>query len=357
MSYASIVVEGGLFPPDLLDRVATAEMAGQAGTDFGLDGRRMVSELQAAFSAARTYWDGFQQRRLHSRESLTTLTRQSWIEPVFELLGFQLVRQRSGLVAGNESFVISHTAGDDPVAPPVHVVEYERSLDTRDGRRSPHSAVQEYLNRSDGLWGIVTNGVKLRLLRDSSRISHPVFLEFDLRAMVDGNLYSEFVVLYRLLHATRFPKGAGDAHDCLLSKYHETGIDEGSRVREHLRDGVERALEGLGTAFLAHPANEDLRAAFADGRLDEQRYYRELLRLIYRLLFLAVAEERRLLFPPESPPAAQSVYDRYYSLSALRDRADRVGGRDGHTDLWGGSARRSVCSARIPSPGSSASTH
>ncbi len=336
MSYASISIEGGIFPPDLLDRLANAELPGQSASDFGLDGRRIMTELQAAFSAMRTYWDGFEQRRQHSRESVTTLTRQAWIEPVFELLGFKLEPQRAGLIAGNESFVISHTAGAEPFAPPVHVVALDRSLDHRDGRRSPHSSVQEYLNRCEALWGIVTNGAKLRLLRDSSRVSHPVYLEFDLRAMAEGNLYSEFVVLYRLLHASRLPKSGEDASTCLLETYYQLGIEEGGRVREHLRDGVEEALQRLGTAFLAHPANEELRGLFKRGRPDEARYYRELLRLIYRLLFLAVAEERRLLFPGDSPPASQAIYDRYYSLAALRNRADSGAGRDSHIDLWEG---------------------
>ena len=62
----------------------------------------------------------------------------------------------------------------------------------------------EYLNRSYMLWGIVTNGSKLRLLRNVIRISKPTYLEFDLEGMVSGNLYSEFVLLYRLLHPPGF---------------------------------------------------------------------------------------------------------------------------------------------------------
>ena len=118
--------------------------------------------------------------------------------------------------------------------------------------------VQDFLNRSDALWGIVTNGKRLRLLRDTARFSKPSYIEFDLEGMMEGGLYSEFVLFYRLVHASRLPRGAGDAHECLLERYHQQGIEEGGRVREKLRDGVKEALEILGTGFLAHPESADL---------------------------------------------------------------------------------------------------
>jgi len=52
--------------------------------------------------------------------------------------------------------------------------ELSPGLDRRDapraspGGRSPHSLVQEYLNRSeDSLWGFASNGLRLRMLRDN----------------------------------------------------------------------------------------------------------------------------------------------------------------------------------------------
>ena len=120
----------------------------------------------------------------------------------------------------------------------------------------PHALVQEYLNRSDALWGIVTNGRQLRILRNTTRFSKPTYIEFDLDAMMRGGLYSEFVLFYRLAHATRLPTGASDAHACFIERYHQQGIEAGGRVREKLRDGVREALEILGTGFLAHAASE-----------------------------------------------------------------------------------------------------
>lgn len=341
MGYVAIVSEGGLFPSDLLDRIASGQAEGQRPEQFGLKGTRLTDEIQGAFSDARSFWDAFQRRIVHSRESSTTLTRKGWIEPLLERLGFDLVTQRT-IQVGNDSYPIAYQVGEAEAAPPVHVVALDQPIGRRSNgsRRSPHALVQEYLNHSDALWGIVTNGERLRLLRNSARLARPTYVEFDLRAMVEGNLYSEFVLFYRLLHRTRFPRGAADAHECLLERYYQQGIDEGGRVREHLRDGVEAALRELGTGLLAQPDSAALREDLRSGDLREGDFYRELLRLVYRLLFLMVAEERRLIFPPAGHDQAvldrQAVYLRYYSLTHLRDRCERYFADDRHSDLWQG---------------------
>ncbi|MGI8643386.1 MAG: Eco57I restriction-modification methylase domain-containing protein, partial [Thermomicrobiales bacterium] len=340
MAYAAITVEGGLFPPDLLDSIAAGEAPGQQAREFGVEGR-LGDEIQAAFSDIRAYWDAFERRLANAPAdaSRTTLTREYWLIPLLERLGYSLAFQRAGAMVGGENFAISHRAGDEPESPPVHIVAFDESLGSRArGRRSPHALVQEYLNRGDALWGLVTNGEQLRLLRDSERLSRPTYLEFDLRGMIEGNLYNEFVLLYRLLHRSRLPRGAGDAAACHLERLYQQGLDEGGRVREGLRDGVEAALEGLGSAFLLHPESAELRRAIAEQRLDADTYYRQLLRLIYRLLFLFVAEERKLVFPPEDVANRdrQEIYSRYYSISRLRDRCERAFAGDGFADVWPG---------------------
>ena len=342
MSYATITVEGGLFPPDLLDRIATddSSISGQKPADFGLSaGRRLPDEIQRTFSDARVHWDSFTRRLEHSQESRTTLTRQDWGAKFFELLSFpSLEYQRTAIEAGGTSFPISYLTGGLDISTPVHIVAVDQGLDERPGRgRTPHALVQDYLNRSEALWGMVTNGAKLRLLRDSARLSKPTYLEFDIQAMMEGNAYSEFVALYRLVHATRLPQIGIESHECLLETYYNQGIEEGGRVREKLRDGVRNALEILGTALVQHPDSEALRDALS-GRLGETACYRQLLNFVYRMLFLMVTEERRLLFTSGNV-RQQVVYDRYYSIAQLRGRAERYFYGDTHGDLWAGLAQ------------------
>lgn len=178
----------------------------------------------------------------------------------------------------------------------------------------------------------MTNGRKLRLLRDSKRFAKPTYVEFDLEAMVAGNLYSEFVALFRLAHRTRLPRGTADAHECWLERYYQQGIAEGGRVRERLSEGVYQALLALGSGFLAHADSGKLREAFDTGRIDEAEYYRQLLRLVYRLLFLMVAEERRLLLVPDHENTArQRIYTDWYSIGRLRQLAERRFTGDRHS--------------------------
>ncbi len=102
---------------------------------------------------------------------------------------------------------------------------------------------------------------------------------------------------------------------------------------DHLRDGVEQAIAALGSGFLAHPANASLRDRLRGGQLSTQDYYRQVLRIVYRLIVLFVAEDRDLLFHPEADAAARTRYTLYYSMSRLRRLAERrIGTR--HFDLF-----------------------
>ena len=99
-----------------------------------------------------------------------------------------------------------------------------------------------------------------------------------------------------------------------------------------------RAGDGrLGAGFLAHPKNRRCARQLRTGALSTEDYYREMLRVVYRLLFLFVAEDRDLLAPPDADEAARERYREDYSTERLRRLAERrVGGR--HPDLGAGSA-------------------
>jgi len=260
-------------------------------------------------------------------------------------------------------------------------------------RLSAHALVQDYLNRTEHLWAIVTNGLRWRLLRDSSLMTRLTYVEFDLAQILDGENFAEFGLFYRLFHRSRLPQGMEDADECLLEFYHQESVQQGGRVRDRLRDGVEQALKVLGTGFLQHPDNGSLRQRLNGGigsresgvesresrvesreesepdsplptpysPLSETDYYRQLLLLIYRLLFLMVAESRNLIIgnresavgnreesAPDSPlPTPYSptstfaerakIYRDYYSIERLRTLAEKPSWRrEGFQDLWQG---------------------
>jgi hypothetical protein len=121
--------------------------------------------------------------------------------------------------------------------------------------------VPDCLNRSEDLWGIVTNGAVLRLLRDAVYFSRPAYIEFDLQAMLERERLDEFILLYRPVHRTRLPVGKRSDH-CLLEKYHQATGEQGGRIRDSLRQAVEDAILTLGNGFLAHPRNDNKYAIF-----------------------------------------------------------------------------------------------
>ncbi|HIB67756.1 MAG TPA: hypothetical protein EYO33_22320, partial [Phycisphaerales bacterium] len=157
------------------------------------------------------------------------------------------------------------------------------------------------------------------------------YLEFDLEAMMTGEAFSDFKLLWLVCHQSRVEGERPD--EFWLEKWSQLSHQEGTRILADLRAGVQEAIELFGGGFLAHPNNHELRAAVSSGELNTRDYYRELLRLVYRILFLFVAEDRGLLPVPHAEPATKERYLEHYSTQRLRRLAERRKGTR-HSDLW-----------------------
>ncbi|WP_298982428.1 Eco57I restriction-modification methylase domain-containing protein [Caldilinea sp.] len=364
-------IEGGLFGPDLLEALARGELPGQKPEDFRLPPRRnLTEEIASLYHDARSLWQVFQHRleRLPEGDLATSETRELWTVPLLRLLGYDLHFSPRAKEVDGLTFAISHYAGAGEHAPPVHLVGYRQELGkpapSGRPRLSPHALVQEYLNRSEALWGLVTNGRTLRLLRDSTFVRRQAYVEFDLEDIFEEERFADFVLLYRLLHRTRLP-GDGRAEECLLERYYQNSLEQGGRVRERLREGVERCIEILANGFLGHPVNESLRAGEREslrageresvrageresgrareresGRAREREsaslalssshaltLYQQLLRLVYRFLFLLVSEERGLM-------GRNPLYLESYGVTRLRRLCENRAAYTDDVDLW-----------------------
>ncbi|MBX3650387.1 MAG: hypothetical protein KF771_03295 [Burkholderiales bacterium] len=341
MNYPSIRIEGAILSPDILERLEDAP--GQQAADFGLDrSARVKDEIARAWADAQDYWRIFQRKleTLRPDSPATTETRQQWVVPLLGLLGYQLEYQSRGVELNGKMYAISHRVANRGQTP-VHITGcrepsgLDRKPEKAVLRMSAHAMVQEHLTLDEDLYGLVTNGRLLRLLRDSSRLVKLTYLEFDLDRIFTDGLFADFAVLYRLLHATRLPASREAAAESLIERYHQDSLDSGSRIRDGLSRAVERAIRDFANGFLAHPANEALRNAAASGELMPAAYYQYLLRLIYRLLFLMVIEERGLVFPSGTAAARRGIYDRYYSVQRLRRLSEKRYLADRrHHDLW-----------------------
>ena len=87
-----------------------------------------------------------------------------------------------------------------------------------------------------------------------------------------------------------------------------------------LRDALASASDGDTIDF---SVTGTITLTSTNGELSVTDYYRQLLRLVYRFLFLLVAEERHLLFTEEAAPRLRAIYLDNYSVSRLRERAER----------------------------------
>ncbi len=341
MSSPAIRLEGGLFGPDILEQLLSGDLPGQKAQDFGLDARRsLTDEMAAIFAEARAQWSIFQQRlqRLAPADVATTTTRDAWVIPFLSSLGYELTFNARAYDVDGQTFALSHRAGAADTAPPVHIVGVRQELGklppSGRPRMAPHSLLQEYLNRTEQVWGIVTNGVTLRVLRDSTFVRRQAYLEFDLAAIMEEQRFQDFAVLYRLLHRSRLPKTTADVETSLLERYYAMSQEQGGRVRDHLRDGVEQCITLLANGFLTHPSNASLReravpTCSSPDRIASDELYRQLLRIVYRLLFLLVSEDRGLL-------SGEAVYREHYGVGRLRrllEHGRRAAFTD-HDDLW-----------------------
>lgn len=348
--FQTIRSEGGLLPTDLLRRVLDPKekLDGARPEDYGLlKGERLNEVITQSWTRLRKYWAEFRNTaaKLPEGEPGTGLTNDKWNLPLLRELGFGLLPTTSGPEIGGRTYAVNRFFG--PV--PIHLIGCGLSLDRRAaGVRgaatvNPHGLVQELLNRSNTcLWAIVSNGLRLRILRDNQALSRQSFLEFDIESMFDGEFYSDFVLLWLMAHATRFaPRDTDRPESCWLEQWAKLADEQGTRALGDLRQGVEHALLVLGEGFTSHPKNMSMRDRLRSGETMLTDFHGQLLRIVYRLIFLFVAEDRTLdgpslLHPRDDSESARLARDRYaahYSTARLRDMAGRIKGSR-HGDLW-----------------------
>lgn len=347
--FESVTTEGALLPSDFLNRLAQRdrEIQGLTPDAYHLgSGEKLNEAISRSWNRVLGVWKSFSpaMQALPASDAGTTLTREKWLLPLFQELGYGRLQTAKPFEFEGRRYSISHGWQHAP----MHLVSFRAELDARSenivGARttSPHSMVQEFLNRSTPhVWAIVSNGLRLRLLRDNVSLTRQAFVEFDLQSMMQGELYADFALLWLLLHQSRVEGERAEL--CWLERWTQEARQRGARALDQLRDGVEEAITALGSGFLAHPANIALRDKLTAGTLSKQDYFRQLLRVVYRFLFLFAAEDRELLHRPAEDYAseqekkaaakAKETYRLHYSVNRLRRIANRLGGTQ-HADLW-----------------------
>jgi len=360
LAYRAIRIEGGLLPAEELTRLtllADPKGSEQTETQYRIaKGLKLRDEIARDFKIALTLWQDFQALRRRQDVQAHEVTVREWLLPLLrDVLHFHDAARCPAIQHAGHQYAIGHAGTGGRV--PLVFAGFDQPLDSaaerfgetnpdtgKTRRRSPFMLAQEALNASDSsLWAIVSNGLTLRILRDNASLTRPAYIEVDLEALFTEELLADFSAFWLLAHASRFGTAETPPTDCPWERWRAAGQQAGVTVRGKLRYQVAEALRALGTGFLSHPANGALRAALQstqDG-YDRQAFFEELLRLVYRFIFLATVEDRRdrgtgerLVFAPDASDEAKARYLTGYSLTWLRDRAVRRSQHDRHADLW-----------------------
>jgi hypothetical protein len=343
----TLSIEGGLFTSEWLAKVSAQQAAMQADADYGVRaGFNLREEIGFAWRSAQTLWRQFDQARQQSNSDAWGISQHFAAELLRQCFAFSLAKQTKPIVIAERNYPVQFSAlnGHVPIVISPHDevkaldVAHDRLGDNsgeRIRKRSAFGLLQESLNAMpDALWGIATNGLQLRIARDNASLTRPAWVEVDLERLFAEERYADFSVMWLLLHASRFGSAGSNSTDCALEQWRNACREQGTRARETLRGGVEAALLELGQGFVSHPANTALRDALATGTLSSHEYLRELLRLVYRQIFLLTVEEREILHRSDADPGAVVLYADGYSLRRLRERAVRRSAHDRHGDLW-----------------------
>ncbi|MEJ2064438.1 MAG: N-6 DNA methylase [Reinekea sp.] len=349
LNLPSLTLEGALFLPDQLEKAALGQAKLQTEADYQTPkGLKLKDDYSRAFQIACAQWRHF--ALALEREDVDALAiTQTFVEELLrDVFAYSTLQCPGAIQIMDRAYPITFLAGHVPVVVAPFNTKLDDSLpmfaieDSGSRKKSAFQLAQELLNASDAhLWAIVSNGKQLRLLRDAASLTRPSFLEIDLQDVLEGQRFSEFATIWRLLHASRAALNHKPEHS-IWEAWRETGKTEGTRVRDGLRNGVEQALLVLGEGFIQHPANQQLRNQLDSGELSKDDYFQQLLRLVYRLIFIFTVEERGVLHPApkagekdsKQAQLARRAYAQGYVLGRLRDACLKRRNLNRFDDHW-----------------------
>lgn len=347
LAFEALSIEGGLLSPEWLSKVAQLQAGTQAEADYRIPkGLNLRDEIGRYWRIAQAHWSDFGSG-IEANVDVQGTAERFVLALLRDSFGFTSLGPVEAAVLQERIYPIGHAALGGRA--PVVIAPGASGLDTLspgfgDGsrRRSAFGLAQEHLNAEEAaLWGVVSDGNTLRIVRDNASLTRPAWIEADLQRIFTEERYADFAALWLLCHETRFGREGQPVTECALEAWRNAGREEGTRAREHLRRGVEEALLALGEGFRAHPDNVALRADLQSGALPVKDYFNQLLRLVYRLIFLLTVEERGLLHPEGTRDTTRELYAAGYSLRRLRERSVKRSAHDRFSDLW--DATRIVC--------------
>jgi len=278
--------------------------------------------------ALRQVWRLVRRASLDLDDTSTLATTRKVVVPLLAALGFEL---DTGAATRVGEGLDADAAVLDPDGEPlcyVVVAPASQHLDAnpagrRQGDARPQRRLERLLRHGRAPFGIATNGRELRVVaRDPGLGGEAAYLGLDLVGLAEYGDEHEWRLVWALLRPEAMLPGPDGTS--LYERAERASEETAARVSDDLSVGVRKAIEAL-----AQGAIDDLRARDAEVP-DLRTLFADALKVAYRLLFVAFAEDRGLL--PIDIPAYRSSY----SFAHLRDevldpKAEWTGD---HTYLW-----------------------
>ena len=345
LEFAGLEIVGALLTPNIVARLAAFEANDQSEENYQIPaGLRLRDEIARYYRIGEALCSRFEATHGQS----VAASERFVLDLLRQCFGFDSITPKPTTRLGEREFPVRHAAHGGRV--PIVIAPAAADGARRSGvdeslpqfgdssrRRSATLLLQEFLNaKDDACWGLVSDGITLRIMRDNISLTRPAWIEANLSKIFSEGLFPDFSALWLLIHQSRFGQAEAAISDCAVERWRERGLTDGVAARDKLRQGVEAALLELGQGFIDNTANVALRQALTDGTLTGHGYFEELLRLIYRLIFLFAAEDRGLLHAPAASDLSRRIYAEGYSLGRLRERSMRRIAWDRHGDSWEG---------------------
>jgi len=326
---------GGLFTENILLRLRDNPNQLKIGKidsfleeDTKEERKKLTDKKQIIFDWCIQKWDEISPNI--EEWSIEDLAKK-WLIPLFtlfdhEIEDFEINKENLEEDSILKEFRISYQSRDhrDPFFHYVNVNEdFDSKIDRNPQKKSHHNVCQQFINFNPEIkWLFLSNGRILRILTKYYHSYSKGYLEFDLENIFANRDEREFNTLYSIIHSSRFNSEVKDG-TLLIDKFQKDSITEGVKIGDTLRDNVERALALLGNELIQQNLDKiDL------DNVDVNEFYAELLRIIYRIIFILYAEQRDML------PGAGSLYFEQFSLSSLRIRAEKPIKAEKNYDLW-----------------------
>ena len=147
--FSTIRTEGAMLPSDILRRIAAGEVEGVRSADYGLPGAMKLNEaISSAWTLARAHWADFNAAREalgDHDETATVTTRQKWLQPLLEILGFGRLSPGKGHEIEGKAYPIQFLWQQVP----LHLLGCRVPIDRRSrGIAAPRPAVRTRWCRS-----------------------------------------------------------------------------------------------------------------------------------------------------------------------------------------------------------------